>query len=76
MTRSTIENRTIGNIFSIVDEYRPDLNEEEKTEVCEFLKREDEGEEVVWKGLCPAVDGVEGNCGVGCGHDPFVVCFV
>jgi hypothetical protein len=40
------------------------------------LEREDEGEDVVGDRLRPAVDGVEGDGGVGCRHDPFVVWLV
>ena len=59
-----------------MNKYGPDLHEEEEGEVCELLKWEDEGEDVVGHGLQPPVDGVECNRGVGCWHDPFVVRFV
>lgn len=37
MTRSAVQNWAIGNIFSIMNEHRPDLYEEEQAQVCELL---------------------------------------
>ena len=47
MARRTINNGGISDIFAVVDEHGPDLDEQEEGEVCEFLEREDEGEDVV-----------------------------
>ena len=58
---STIQNRAVCNIFPIVDKDSPDLHEEEKRQVCEFLQREDEWENVVGNRLHPAVNRVESD---------------
>ena len=76
MARRAIDNRGVSDVLAVVDEDGPDLDEEEEGQVCEFLQREDEGEDVVGDALGPAVDGVEGDGGVRGRHDPFVVGFV
>ena len=76
MTRRSIDHGAVGNVLAIVDHDRPDLDESEESDVCELLKREDEGEEVVRHALAETVHRVEGVAGVGCRHDPFVVRFV
>jgi len=76
VARRAINNRGVSDVLAVVDEDGPDLDEEEEGQVCEFLQREDEGEDVVGNRLGPAVDGVEGDGGVGGRHDPFVVGFV
>lgn len=73
MTSSTIDQLRIGNVFAIVDEDGPDIDEGEEEDVGEFLEREHEGEDVVGQGLRPAIYGVEGVAGIGRGHDPFVM---
>ena len=47
MASRTIDNRGISDVFAVVDEHGPDLDEQEEGQVCEFLQREDEGENVV-----------------------------
>jgi len=47
MARRTVDNRTISDVLAVVDKDGPDLDEEEECEVCEFLQREDEGENMV-----------------------------
>lgn len=71
-----VEDRAVGGVLAVVDQHGPDLHEDEEAQVGELLQREDEGEDVVGERLHPAVDGVEGDGGVGRGHDPFVVSFV
>ncbi|KAM3073416.1 hypothetical protein ACMFMF_006622 [Clarireedia jacksonii] len=73
MARGAVENWAIGYILTVVDEDGPDLYEGEEAQVGEFLKGEDEGEDVVGERLQEAVDGVECDGGVGSGHNPFVV---
>ena len=73
VARSTVQDWAVGNVFSIMDEDGPDLNEDEEAEVGELLEREEEREDVVWDTLEEAVNRVEGNGSVGCRHDPFVV---
>ncbi len=73
MTGRTVYDRGISDVLAVVDEDGPDLDEEEEGQVGEFLQGEDEGEDVVGNALGPAVDGVEGDGGVGRRHDPFMV---
>lgn len=70
---SAVDDRAVGNIFAVMDEDSPDVDEHEKCNVGKLLKREHEGKEVVRHRLRIAVKRVEG---VGCEwsrHDPFVV---
>lgn len=39
--------RVVGYVFAVVDEYRPDIDEDEEADVKEFLEREEEWEDVV-----------------------------
>ena len=73
---SAIDDVGIRYVFAVVDEDGPDVYEDEEGDVGEFLKGEEEREEVVWDALGEAVEGMEGVRGVGRGHDPFVVGFV
>jgi len=73
VTRSAVYERAVGQVFAVVDEDRPELHEDEETEVCEFLHREYEGKDVVRQALHEAVDGVEGHGRIGGWHDPLVV---
>ena len=47
MASGTIYDRAVGYVFTVVDDDRPDVDEDEKADVEEFLEREDEGEDVV-----------------------------
>ena len=69
----TVQDRAVGYVLPVVDEDGPDLDEEEEGEVSDLLEWEDEGEDVVGKRLCPAVNWVECDCCIWRGHDPFVV---
>ena len=40
-----------GEVFAVVDHDGPELDEDEEQEIGEFLKWEDEGEEMVRDGL-------------------------
>lgn len=71
-----VDDGAVGDVFAVVDEDGPEIDEGEEEDVGVFIEREEEGVDVVWDGLGPAVDGVEGVRGVGCRHDPFVVWFV
>ena len=71
-----IDDGRIGYVLAVVDEYGPDVHEDEEEDVCELLEREDEREDVVRDGLSEAVERVECVRGVGRRHDPFMVWFV
>lgn len=71
-----VDEGRVGDIFAIVDQHGPDLDEGEEGDVCEFMQGEDEREEVVWQALRVAIEWVEGDARVGRWHDPFVVGFV
>lgn len=73
---STVQDWAVGNVFAIVNEDGPELHKEEETEVGKLLEREDEGENVVWYRLHPAINGVECDGGIWCGHDPLVMWLV
>lgn len=44
----SVNNGAVCDVLSIVNEDGPDLYEQEECEICEFLKRKDEWEDVVW----------------------------
>ena len=73
MACGTIQNRAVGDIFSVMDEDCPDLHEGEKSQVGKLLQWEDEREEVVGQRLRPSVNGVESNSRIWGRHNPFVV---
>lgn len=68
-----VDDRTVGDIFTVVDHDGPDVDEHEKSNVGELLQREDEGEDVVRQRLSVAVERVESVRGERRGHDPLVV---
>lgn len=72
----TVDERVVGDVLAIVNQNGPDLDEDEKQDIGPLLKGEQKGVDVVRQRLGPTVDGVEGNGGVGGGHDPFVVSLV
>lgn len=59
--------------LAVVDQNGPDLDEGEEGDVCELLEGKEEGEDVVWHALRPAVKWVEGVAGEGRGQNPLVV---
>ena len=59
-----------------MNEHGPKLHKEEKPQVGKILQREDEWENVVWQALQEAVHWVECDRGIGCWHDPFMVCLM
>lgn len=71
-----VDDGRVGDVFAVVDEHRPEIDEDEEGDVGEFLEREDEGEDVVGEALGEAVHWVERVAGERRGHDPFVVRFV
>lgn len=73
MARGTINERRVRNIFSVMDEDGPDLDETKETQIGKLLQWEDKWKDVVWKALHETVDGIESDRCVRSGHDPFVV---
>ena len=49
----------VCDVFAVVDEDGPDVDEDEQGDVGEFLEGEEEWEEVVGDALGEAVEGVE-----------------
>ena len=60
-------------VFAVVNDDCPDVDEDEEDDVCEFLEREEEGEDVVGQALRIAVHGMESVRGERRRHNPFVV---
>lgn len=73
MASGTIDNRVISHVLAVVDEDSPNVDEDEEKDVCEFLKREQEGVDVVRKALSISIERVESVRGVRRRHDPLVV---
>lgn len=73
MTSSTINNRTISHILSIMNKDSPQINKSEQENICQFLQRENERENVVRHALRPAIKRVECMRSIRARHDPFVV---
>jgi len=76
MARGTIQECAVCDILSVVDEYGPNLYEDEESQVGILLKREDKREKVVWKALHESINWVESNRCVGRWHNPLVVSLV
>lgn len=73
VTGGSVHNRAVGDVLAIMDENSPEVDEAKKKDIGHFLQREEEGENVVWNTLGPAVQGVESVGGERARHDPFVV---
>ena len=73
---STVNYRRVGDVLAVVDEDSPDIDEGEEGDVGELLKREDEWEDMVRKGLSIAVQWVESVRGIWSWHDPLVMWLV
>lgn len=61
MARSTINNRRVRDVFAVMNENGPDLNENEEPEVSKFLKRKHEWKQVIGRALEEAINRVEGH---------------
>jgi len=68
-----IDHGTVGNIFTVMNQDRPEVDESEKEYIGKLLKRENEGEHVVRDTLGPAINGVEGMGSEGARHNPLVM---
>lgn len=76
MAGRAVDDGGVGDVFAIVDEDGPHVDEGEEGYVGEFLQREDEGEDVVGHTLREAVERVEGVGRVWRRHDPAMVRFM
>lgn len=61
---------------ALTNEDCPEVDESEKGNISELLKREDEWKDVVRYTLRESIHGVEGVAGVRCRHNPLVMRFV
>jgi hypothetical protein len=68
-----VDDRVVGNVFAVVDEHGPDVDEDEKRNVGELLEWEDEGKQMVRQALRISVKRVESVRCVRRRHDPLVV---
>lgn len=60
MASRTIDNRAVSNVFTIVDENGPKVDEDEQDDVGELLQREEQREEMIRHRLSPTVHRMEG----------------
>ena len=71
-----IDDRVIGNVFSIMDGNSPKVDKDGGADKNELVHGEEKRVQMVRCRLNEAVEGVEGVAGVRAGHDPFVVTLV
>ena len=76
MTCSPIDDFAVHSVFAIVDHHSPDVDEGEKNDICELLKRENERKDMVGDTLSEAVKRMECMRRKGRWHDPLVVLLV
>lgn len=73
VTRRAVHQGTVGDVFAVMDEDSPEVDETEQEDVGKLLQGENEREDVVGHTLGPAVKRVESMGGKGTRHDPLVV---
>ena len=73
MAGSAVDDGAIGNVFPIVDEDGPEVDEAEKDHIGEFLEGQNEREDMIRHTLWPAIERVEGVGREWRGHDPPVM---
>src|SRR2546421_11821408 len=76
VTCRPIDDGTIGNVFSVVNHYGPEVDEGKQAHIGQFLQRKDEWEDMVWQALGKAVQRVKGVARKRGRHYPFVVRFM
>lgn len=72
----TVDDRTVGDVFSVMDKDGPEIYEAEKNHIGEFLERENKGEDMVRHALRPAIKRMECVRRKRRRHDPLVVWLV
>lgn len=60
MAGSPIDDRAVGNIFAVMDQYGPEVNKTEEKNVGDLLEWEYERKYVVWDTLRPSIQRMEG----------------
>ena len=73
VTCRPIDDGTIGNVFSVVNHYGPEVDEGKQAHIGKFLQRKDEWEDMVWQALGKAVQRVKGVARKRGPHGPFKV---
>jgi len=73
MTSSTVNYRRVRDVFAVMNQDGPDVDESEQHQIGELVQREDERENVVGNALRVAIKRVESVAGERSRHDPFVV---
>lgn len=73
MACRTINDRRIGDVFTIMDHDGPDIDEAEQSNVGELLEWKHKWEQVVWYRLSETIEWMESMAGIRCRHDPLVV---
>ena len=59
MARCAIHNNAVADVFAIVYQDRPDVDEDEQDDICILLEREHEREEMIRHALAEPIDRVE-----------------
>ena len=65
-----------GTVEALTNEDSPKIDEDEESDVRDFLEREDEWKDVVGYALGEAIHRMESVAGVRCRHDPLVMWLV
>ncbi|KAH3673462.1 hypothetical protein WICPIJ_009773 [Wickerhamomyces pijperi] len=73
---STVDDRVVGHVLTVVDHHGPEVDEGEKKQVRHLVQWEDKRVDVVWQGLHVAVNRVEGVGGERSRDQPLVVWLV
>lgn len=76
MAGCAVHNGIAGEIFAVMYEDRPEVDENEESNVGHFLKRKNEREKMVWKWLQKSVYWMKGMAGKRSGHNPLVMRFM
>lgn len=76
VARRAIDDRVVGNVFSIMDSNGPKVDKDEGADKDELVHGKEKRVQVVRCRLDEAVEGVECVAGVRAGHDPFVMTLV
>lgn len=73
MAGSAVDDGRVVRVLTIMDDHSPDIDKDEKRDVCELLEWEQERKYVIWKTLCEAIQRMKSVRCERRGHDPFVM---